>query len=450
MPKKILIVDDEEKLCEQLDKFFGLEGFQPLVAHDGQSALELIRATEVEMVLLDLRLPDMNGMEVLQVIKAEFPSTAVVIITAHGDVDTAVNAIQLRADHFVLKPVNLKTLLAVVQRVLDSYRSQQEVAFLRGRIAALQGEKAQKLILPPEVMKTVELLAENTDTNVLILGETGTGKGMVANAIHELGPRRGKPLVDLNCAGLGGNMLESELFGHEKGAFTDAKKTKRGLFEVAHGGTLFLDEVGDTPLEVQAKLLKVLEDQRFRRLGGTATIDVDVRLITATNQDIERQAEQGTFRRDLYYRLSVMPVHLPPLKERRDEIIPLSQHFVREYAARQKKALSGCSREAESLLQAYAWPGNVRELRNVLERAVLLCDAEAEEILPRHLPENLRSPTRIPRYVEGMDYSLEAVEQQHIQQVLSLCDRNRTRAAQLLGIHRTTLLAKIAKYGIEK
>jgi transcriptional regulator with PAS, ATPase and Fis domain len=269
----------------------------------------------------------------------------------------------------------------------------------------------------------------------------------VANAIHELGPRRDEQLVDLNCAGLAGNLLESELFGHEKGAFTDAKKTKRGLFEIAHRGTLFLDEVGDMALEVQAKLLKVIEERRFRRLGGTVNVDVDVRLMAATHVDLEKAVKAGSFRSDLFYRLSVMPLVLPPLRKRRGEITSLCALFLREFAVKFGKADLRCTRETESMLQAYRWPGRVRELRNVLERAVLLCAGDSLE--PRHLPENLRVQARTRQFVEGVDYSLESMEAAHIRQILTLCENNRSRAAKLLGIHRTTLLSKISKYNID-
>ena len=447
MSKRILIVDDEQKLCEQLRRFFEAKGFGVFTCYDGGSAIELVRSTEVDVVLLDLRLPDLSGMEVLQQIKGEYPGTGVIIITGHGDVDTAVNAIQLRADNFVLKPVNLKTLLAVVERVLESYDRQQEVLFLRGRLSEIRGQKVKQLLLPPDIMETVKLLADNPATNVLILGETGTGKGMVANAIHELSPRSGAQLVDLNCAGLAGNLLESELFGHEKGAFTDAKKTKRGLLEIAHQGSLFLDEVGDMSLEVQAKLLKVIEERRFRRLGGTVNVDVDVRLMAATHVELDKAVKAGTFRSDLFYRLSVMPVSLPPLRARRGDIVPLTNLFLKEFSGKFGKSVLRCARETESMLEAYGWPGNVRELRNVLERAVLLCNGATVE--PRHLPENLRTQARSPRYVEGMDYSLESVEAMHIRRILTECENNRSRAAKLLGIHRTTLLSKISKYNLD-
>ncbi len=447
MLKRILIVDDEQKLCEQLRRFFEAKGFQVYTSYDGTSALEVIRSTEVDVVLLDLRLPDQNGLDVLRSIKREYPGTGVIIITGHGDVDTAVNAIQMRADNFVLKPVNLQTLLTVVERVLESYQSQQEVLFLRGRQSEIRGQQVKQLLLPPDVMETVRLLAENPATNVLILGETGTGKGMVANAIHEIGPRRDEQLVDLNCAGLAGNLLESELFGHEKGAFTDAKKAKRGLLEIAHRGTLFLDEVGDMALEVQAKLLKVIEERRFRRLGSTVYVDVDVRLMAATHVDLDKAVKAGTFRSDLYYRLSVMPLMLPPLRKRKGEIVPLCNLFLQEFGAKFSKPDLRCARETESMLEAYGWPGNVRELRNVLERAVLLCTGETVE--PKHLPENMRTQARTRQFIEGVDYSLESVEAGHIRQILTLCENNRSRAAKLLGIHRTTLLSKISKYNLD-
>jgi len=448
MAKRLLIVDDEENLCKQLARFFTMKGYAVESAHDGAAALQALTTFAPEVVLLDLRLPDQSGIDLLQRIKREQPGTGVVMFTAYGDVDTAVRATQLGADHFVLKPVKLDSLEALVERILSTYRSQAEVTYLRGRLDEFRGkDKVQRLLLPPAVKEAITLLAENPGTNVLILGETGTGKGMVANAIHALSPRAEEPFVDVNCAGLSSQLLESELFGHERGAFTDAKSLKRGLLEVAHGGSLFLDEVGDLSLDVQAKLLKVIEDRRFRRLGGTANLKVDVRLMAATNVELERAVKEGRFRADLYYRLTVIPIHLPPLRQRPEDIVPLAQLFREEFSQSLSKPIQGIAPAAEAMLGAYAWPGNIRELRNVMERAALLCPGTA--ILPGHLPEGLRARSRAAPSLTDDDLSLEAVERSHIQRILALCGGNRSRAAGMLRIHRATLIKKIQRYQID-
>jgi two-component system, NtrC family, response regulator AtoC len=354
---------------------------------------------------------------------------------------------QLKADNFVLKPIDLQVLEAIVNKCLESLRAQVEVQYLKQKVSRLKGaDQLDRLQQPQEVHHAIQLLAENSSTTVLILGETGTGKGMVANTIHALSDRRDYPLVDVNCAGLHSEFLESELFGHEKGAFTDAKSFKRGLLEVANRGSLFLDEIGEMSLPVQAKLLNVIENKTFRRLGGTVNIEVDVRIIAATNSNLEQAVKANRFRNDLYFRLNVIPVLLPPLRERREDILPLAQIFLGEFNRLLVKAVAGFSAEVETMLLQYSWPGNIRELKNVIERGVLLCDGNLIE--PAQLPDNLRTVRSRSLLSRKGNYNLEALEKQQIEKALSDCQGNHSRAAQLLGIHRSTLIKKIKKYGL--
>ena len=390
MLNTILIIDDEPAIRENLETYFEDRGYRVLLAEDGKCGIEACRTTPVGLVLLDLRLPDLDGLEVLREIKKILPGTGVIIITAYGDVETAVTAMQMRADNFILKPINLDSLESSVARILEAYRAREEVAFLKKKVSRLDGSEHLKTMRQPqEVYHAIGTLAESRSASVLILGETGTGKGVVARIIHEMSDRKDYPFVDINCAGLSAELLESELFGHERGAFTDAKDRKSGLLEIADRGSLFLDEIGDLSQSVQAKLLKVIEEKNFRRLGGVHNLKVDVRIIASTNADLEQAIEAGRFREDLLYRLNMMLIHLPPLRERRDDILPLSKMFMDEFGKQLHKEISGFSPQAEAILVYYHWPGNIRELRNVVERAVMVCDGD--EILPRHLPEALRT-----------------------------------------------------------
>lgn len=444
----ILIVDDEESICQNLKTFFKAKGFNVHVANDGKGALELCRANPMDMVLLDLRLPDIGGLDVLRSIKVSSPATAVIIITAHGDVETAVKAMKMKADNFLLKPIDLAVLEVMVEKGLESYRTQEEVLYLKRKVSQLKSSvNFDGLRIPQEVYHVIRLLAENPSTNVFILGETGTGKGMVANTIHELSDRQNRQFVDINCAGLSNELLESELFGHEQGAFTDAKNLKRGLFEVANRGSIFLDEIGDLSLSVQAKLLKIIEKRAFRRLGGTSNIEVDVRIMAATNTDLEMAVKNKSFREDLYYRLNVMPIMLPPLRERREDILPLANIFLKEFNKVFGKEVSGFSPAAESVLLYYSWPGNIRELKNIVERAVLLCGKST--VTTAHLPENLKGRKKSLRLPLKDDLSLEYLEKEHLKRVLSSCNYNRTVASGILGIHRTTMIKKIKKYSLD-
>lgn len=444
MAHRILVIDDEQAALNYLSRFFRAKGYETAQATDGQSGLAKSREFSPDVVLLDLRLPDADGMAVLAQLKQELPNTGVIMITGHGDVETAVRAMRTHADHFVLKPIDLDVLESIVSRVIRNYHQREELRFLRGRFEALHCGELSAL-LPEELASQVRLLAQGAVTTVLILGETGTGKGLVARLIHDLSPRGKAGFVDINCAGLAGPLLESELFGHEPGSFTGAMGRKRGLLELAAGGSLFLDEIGDMPLEVQAKLLKVLEDRSFRRVGGTQTLHVDVRIITATNVDLASAAKRGRFRQDLYYRLSVVPLHLPPLRERPESIPGLLRQFVAEFGRALGKPQIRLALETERSLCAYDWPGNIRELRNVVERAVLLC--QDEEILPLHLPDALRVRRPKPLELTGNN-TLAQVEETHIRHVLEAVGQNRSQAAEILGLHRATLITKIKKYGL--
>ncbi len=448
MAHRILIVDDEQRILESLAEFFTDRNYEVATASDGKTGLAQARRFDPDLVLLDLRLPDMDGMKVLAEIKRYNPFAGVVMITGHGDVEAAVKAIQAHADHFVLKPVDLTVLAAIVERVLVNYQRGSENVYLRQRLRSLREDRSEEeIFLPENLAEQIRILAE-TGAAVLILGETGTGKGVVAGLIHELDPKRTGQLIDLNCAGLQGPLLESELFGHESGAFTDAKMRKRGLFELADGGTLFLDEIAEMPPDVQAKLLKVIETKSFRRVGGTQTIHVDTRIIAATNRDLEAAVAARTFRGDLFYRLSVLPIVLPPLRERRDTIPTLARRFVDEFRKSLGRPAERISPEAESVLSVYEWPGNIRELRNVVERAVLLCQSSV--ITPKDLPESLRPKRgRVPINPNG-ETRLEVVEKAHIRWVLESANQNRSHAAELLGLNRSTLIAKIRKYGLDE
>jgi DNA-binding NtrC family response regulator len=446
MANRILIVDDEQAALNYLSRFFRAKGYETAQATDGRSGIQLSREFSPDVVLLDLRLPDTDGIAVLAQLKQELPSLGVIMITGHGDVETAVRAMRTHADHFVLKPIDLEVLESIVGRVILTYRQRDELTFLRGRLEPVHAGKLSAL-LPEELAGQIRLVAQGNLTTVLILGETGTGKGLLARLIHELSPRAEAGFVDINCAGLAEPLLESELFGHEQGAFTGAISRKRGLIELATGGTLFLDEIGDMPLEVQAKLLKVLEDKCFRRVGGTQSLHVDVRIIAATNVDLAAAAKQGRFRPDLYYRLSVVPLHLPPLRERPESIPGLLLQFVTEYGHALGKPNIRLSAEATRILCAHSWPGNVRELRNAVERAVLLC--QEAEIAPCHLPDASRKRRRSKSLDLTGNNTLAFVEEAHIRHVLEAAAHNRSRAAEVLGLHRATLIAKIKKYGIE-
>jgi two-component system response regulator AtoC len=450
MKPTILIVDDEVAIRKSLSHFFVRKDFHVEDAGAPDEAFRQVQETLPDIVLLDLKLPGVDGLGMLERLKEADDTLAVVMMTGHGDIHTAVEAMKKGAENFLPKPVDLNQLFVTVQKALEKVTLLRRARFFQQKATAEDGRPLGVSDPMKRVEETLRLIARNPDTTVLLMGESGTGKGFAAEWIHQHSPRADQPFIEVNAAGLSATFLESELFGHEKGAFTDARQMKRGLLEVADGGTAFLDEIGDLDSSLQPKLLKVLESKSFRRLGGTDVIKVDVRVIVATNKDLARQMQEGKFREDLYYRLKVMPVTIPPLRQRPEDIVALADRFLREFSQKLRRESQVFTTDAMQLLREYDWPGNVRELRNVIERAVILC--EKNQIGPAFLPQEI---TR-SRTGEGMGADvalftgepepLETIEKRYIGRVLEFCDGNRSQAAQLLAIARSTLINKIKKY----
>jgi len=433
----LLIVEDDESITLSLKYFFEGRGYNVISAVTGQEGLRIALKEAPDTVILDLRLPDIYGIEILKAIKSDYPEIPVIIMTGYGEIQEAVKAMKLGAEYFFEKPVNMDELAVIVEKSLSIKQIKQEALLSRESPYLIVGRSKQTQGL----IHMVNLLADNPSTTIMIYGETGTGKELVARNIHLLSSRKDKPFVDINCASIPENIFESELFGYEAGAFTDAKKTKKGLFEMADEGTLFLDEIGDLPQNAQAKILKVLESKTLKRLGGTRDITVDVRIIAATNKDLEGLTKKGLFREDLYYRLNVMPLIISPLRERPEDI-PMIASFLLEEIKKTlgKKEIGKFTDEAVALLSSYQWPGNVRELRNVIERAAILC--RQGDILVKHLilPDKQIQPEK--------SMALSEVEKDHINRTLQLASGNRSRTAQILGIARSTLNEKIKLYNL--
>jgi DNA-binding NtrC family response regulator len=450
MTRSVLLIDDDTEILNFLGRFFEKRGWIVNRASDGASGVELYEREQPDLVLLDLELPRLSGLRVLEVLRARYEDATVILLTGHGDIAKAVEAMQLGAENFLTKPVEIAHLEAAADRAFEKVELRRRNKYFADKQS--ESQSLEELGRSPRmrgIAQQIELLAAS-DTTVLLLGETGTGKGWIANQIHALSTRSAHPMVEINCAGLTATFLDSELFGHEKGAFTDAKIQKRGLFEIADGGTLFLDEIGDLNPELQPKLLKVLESSKFRRLGGTREIEVDVRVIAATNAELENQVREGKFREDLYYRLAVLPMTLPPLRERgRDEIIDLAVRLLADLRRKRPRGPDRIAADAATLLAKYHWPGNIRELRNVLERVLLLYPG-AQEIRPQQLPPELNAAaTSVPSSADPT-LSLEDLEHRHIALVLAHCGGNRSEAARILGISRATLYEKLHRYGLEE
>jgi len=444
----ILVVDDEKNLRRLFLDALEAEGHSVLQAATGEEALERFGKVQCDLVLLDLILPDLNGLEVLRRMKRETSEVPVIIMTAFSEVRSAVEAMKAQAADYLCKPFDLDELKLVVQRHLDTASLAQEVRRLR----ELEAERHQTTQIIGDSRSTrrlrqmIKQVAASEALSVLISGESGTGKELVARGLHYHGPRRDHPLIEVNCAGISETLFESELFGHERGAFTDAKSAKKGLVELAHRGTLFLDEIGQMSLPLQAKFLRFLEERRFRRVGGTQVIPVDVRVVAASNRDLQELVQEGAFRKDLYYRLNLIFIQLPSLRERQEDILPLARHFLQQANRMFKKATRGFSPEVERLLVAYPWPGNVREVRNVVERMSIL--ESVDMILPHHLPPEISGERAVPpagTFDIGMLFpkSLPEVEHAYIAAVLERVGGNKTRAAEILGIARPTLRAKL-------
>ncbi|MBI2277693.1 MAG: sigma-54-dependent Fis family transcriptional regulator [Dechloromonas sp.] len=447
MPEPILIVEDDNTIRVTVGNFLARQGFDVEVAEDGAQALAMLKERSFSLILLDLRLPDMNGLDILASIRESDDRPLVVIMTAYPEVRTAVAALKAGAYDYINKPFDLEDLRELIGRALETHRLRREVEWRRAQadtceIEGLIGESPAFR----QMLDTTDRIASAGKVPVLIRGESGTGKERVAQAIHCRSPRADGPWVTLNCSALPEGLLESEMFGHERGAFTDAKQMKRGLLELADGGTLFLDEIGDLSLALQPKLLRVLETQTFRRLGGQKEIRVDVRFVSATHRDLPAMVQSGQFREDLYYRLNVGAIDLPALRERQEDILPLARHFLAETAPVIGIDSPGFDAGIEPLLKAYRWPGNVRELRNVIERAAIL--SRGELISTQHLPKEIAGDSAAHTDVGSVKSSaairsLADIELDYIRHVLMLCDGNKTQAADLLGITRLTLRNKL-------
>ncbi len=462
----ILIIDDEPHLPHQLGRYLGKHGYEVYTAPDGESGLRELQKNAPDLLLLDVRLPGMSGLEILEELRKTEPDLPVIMLTAYGDVQTAVSAMKLGASDYLMKGFDLTELLLVVQRALERGAMYRELRQLRREKSDnyhfhyLIGHSTRMR----EVFDLVARVARSDTASVLITGESGTGKEVVAHAIHEQSPRAQGPFHPLNCASIANNLLESELFGYEQYAFTDAKKQKRGLLELADGGTLFLDEIGEMPLEMQAKLLRVLETRSFYRLGGNKEVKINVRVLAATNRDLEVALKQGLFRSDLFYRLAVLRIELPPLRERPDDILLFASRFLEDFNRSLGRGIRRISPEAQRFLMVYQWPGNVRELKNVIERAMIL--SSGEELLPVHLPREIVGHTDVASLREidpweqwlslrpsgqvALEAVLSQVEQHLVRWALETARHNRTRASELLGLAKVDQLRYlIRKYEIE-
>jgi DNA-binding NtrC family response regulator len=455
-PPKVLIIDDERDMLTNCTRLLRRCGYECLTADTSDQGLSLIEVARPDVVLVDLRMPGKNGIDIVKAVKSRYPDIEVVLMTAYATIETAVDAIKQGAFDYLPKPFTAEQLQAVIQRTL---RQKQLTGSprLKGELAACTdlADMVGKSAVMVELRERIRKVAA-ADATVLITGESGTGKELVARSLHQLSRRRAEPFVPVDCAALPESLLESELFGHEKGAFTGASVSRPGLFELAHTGTLFLDEVAELPLSLQAKLLRVLEARQLRRLGGRQLISIDVRLIAATNRDLSKAMEAGKFREDLFYRLNVIPIHVPPLRERREDIPLLAMHFLLRGAAGEAAGPRGFSPEAMALLEQYPWPGNVRELKNAVERARTL--ATRDYIQPEDLPPEVRQPS--PELGERLaaTHSFKAAKQElvtefeerRLRELLERTGWNIAQAARELGIHRKTIERKLKRYNLRR
>lgn len=451
MPHSILVIDDEESMCNFMEIMLSKEGYSVKTTTEPEHGVAMLKDQNYDLVIADLNMPEMTGIEVLQQVRSFKKEQDLVVMTAYASVDTAIEAMKQGAADYITKPFKVDEIKLVIEKIISRRLLQSENSTLRRQ---LQGDNSfDKFIGNSESVVNLKKLAQRvarSDSTVLIRGESGTGKDLIAKAIHHHSPRGGGPFVTINCAALPETLLESELFGHKKGSFTGAFKDKEGLFQVANGGTFFLDEVGNTSQAIQVKLLRVLEDKRITPVGDTKPIEVDVRLIAATNADLEEDVKAGRFRADLFYRLNVIPIHIPPLRERTEDIPLLVDHFLAKFGARVGAAPRKITLGAMRILMSHNWQGNVRELENTIERAVLLNRADTIDVAD--FPEKINRPEPVQLVREGNPSTptLESIEKAYIQFVLSQTQGKKSEAAKILGIDSSTLYRKIERYKLQE
>jgi two-component system NtrC family response regulator len=452
----ILIVDDEKNYLLVLSAVLEEEGYEVLTTVSGMEAMEIQKSSDLDLVLTDMKMPGMDGIELLDQIKTIDPELPVIMMTAHGTIDKAVEAMQKGAYSYILKPFDNERLILYVKKAIATYQVVKENRRLRYAVVSQYrfGNIIGKSKAIRDVFETIQKVAPSNAT-VLIEGESGTGKELVAKSIHFNSPRRDNPFVAVNCSALAESLLESELFGHEKGAFTGAVSSKKGRFELAHGGTLFLDEIGELSPNLQVKLLRVLQEKTFERVGGVRSVAVDIRVIAATNKNLKEEMTAGRFREDLFYRLNVMHIVIPPLRERREDIRLLVNHFIEKYNSERKSAapVKGVAQDVDRLFYEYSWPGNVRELENVIERVMILCPYET--ITGGDLPKGFKSNLDNALHLDGIPAgaklyeTLEMVEKAMIQRALKMTENVQAHAAEILGIGKSGLNQKIKRYNLE-
>jgi DNA-binding NtrC family response regulator len=463
LSNSILIVDDEENIRKYLGQSLTKDGFEVFTAKYGKEGINLLVQKHIDVVLLDLNLPDMNGLDVLREIKKIDVQAVIIIITAYGEISTAVEATKLGAYEYLTKPFDVEDVKIVINKALNIIGLRNRINVLERQVGHYQdGEIITRSRKMYELFDFIDQIAKTSST-VIIYGETGTGKELIANRIHQKNRGTKKPFVTIDCTSLSGSLLESELFGHERGAFTGAIAQKKGLFEIANGGTVFLDEIGEMPMPLQSKILKVLESKSFRRVGGEKYLTTDVQIIAATNRDLKRFVEERRFRKDLFYRLNVVPIYLPPLRERREDIFPLIEYFIQIFNKRVGRKISEVSNEALRTLIDYDWPGNIRELRNIIEHLVILSkgDVIQEEILPLEIRgdghESVSKPKRLPSdesdelpdFRKTKKAVMESFEKNYLQKLLKRNQRNISKSARDLDMHRSSLQRLLRKYGLQ-
>ena len=449
---QILIVDDEKNIRSGLSKALSLEGYDTLTAEDGQEGWDLVNSSDVDLIISDLRMPRLSGEELLKRVSSAYPTLPVIILTGHGTVESAVQAMQNGAFDFVTKPINLDRLVLLVKRALANRELHQQHEALKREVDQLKLQYGYGAIIgkSAKMRKMMEAIRQVADTkaSVLITGESGTGKELVADAVHEFSSRSNGPYVKVHCAALSESLLESELFGHEKGAFTGALSRKKGRFELSDKGTIFLDEIGEINAQVQIKILRVLQEKTFERVGGEETIQVDTRIISATNKDLKEEIEKGSFREDLFYRLNVVNIEVPPLRERKEDIPLLMTSFLHEFNEENGREIQGFTQKAQSILYSYSWPGNIRELRNCIESALVMC--RGDQIDLEDLPLHVRSGVTDDQISIQLGLSLSEAEKEIIRATLAFCNGNKSKTAEVLGIGRKTLHRKIQEYQIDE